>query len=141
MSVCLSICPTVSACLPVPLSHLPVRLSVSVSFSCCIQLPWTAGWESACLWGVDMQLLLLPTTPLPPALLPPLSLSASLLMCLTIKCSDSAFDSLLCVANICFSLHRTHCLFASLSHSRPFSFSFTRNLVFLKHTKRTSCCI
>lgn len=140
MSVCLSICPTVPACLPVPLSHLPVRLSVSVSFSCCIQLPWTAGWESVCLWGdgFGMQLLLLPTTTLPPALLPPLSFTVSLLMCLTIKCSDSAFDSLLCVANICFSLHRTHCLFPSLC---PFSFSFARNLVFLKHTKRTSCCI
>lgn len=29
----------------------------------------------------------------------------------------------------------------SLSHSLLISFSFARNLVFLKHTKRTSCCI
>lgn len=110
---CLSHCPSV--CLSVPLCLL--RLSVSVSFSCCIQLLWTAAVCAVCLsialpLALSLSISLLPTTSL---FLPRYP---SLLLYLTIKRSDCAFDSLLCVLNIFSTLQST------LSPSLSLSFIF-----------------
>lgn len=135
LSVCLFVPLSLPACPTVPLacstvSQRQLQLLHSITLDSCLGICLSVCGETvsacSCFSFLPLHSLLSP--------------SPSLLMCLTIKRSDSAFDSLLCVANICFSLHHTHCLFPSLTLYSSLSLSLC-NLVFLKHTKRTSCCI